>query len=87
MNVIHLSLTQQEEVRLKINAYIKNKLKDLFATQDTETASKNIVITSFDFNKPLLTLLIVGLKQDDEIDIRKEFDRIIIEVGSDQNCP
>ena len=87
MNTIHLSLTQQEEVRLKINAYIKNKLKDLFASQDTETANKNKVITSFDFNKPLLTLLIVGLKQDEEIEIRKEFDRIIIEVGSDQNCP
>lgn len=87
MNTFHLSLAQQEEIRLKINAYIKNKLKDLFATQDTETANKNIVITSFDFNKPLLTLLIVGLNQDDEIEIRKEFDRIITEVGADQNCP
>jgi len=80
MNVFPLSLTQQEDVRLKINTYIKNKLKDLFATQDTETVNKNVVITSFEFNKPLLTLLIVGLKQEDEIEIRKEFDRIITEI-------
>lgn len=87
MNIIHLSLTQQEEVRLQINAYIKNKLKDLLTSQDKEIANKNIVITSFDFNKPLLTLLIVGLKLDDEKEIRREFDRIIVEVGTNQNCP
>lgn len=87
MNTRYITEENQQAIRQKFQLYLQDKLSKHLENFDKEKPFENSYLISYDYSPPLLKLMIKGLTDELEDEIRKEFENIIMQNSYEKNSP
>ena len=87
MNVRHITAENQQAISQQFKSYLQDKLSKHLENFDKKKPFENSYLISYDYGRPLLKLMINGLTQEIEDEIKKEFENIIIQNSSEEKSP
>lgn len=87
MSTRHITEENQHAISKQFKSYLQDKLSNHLENFDKGKPFENSYLISYDYGRPLLKLMISGLSNEVEDEIKKEFENIIIQNSSEKKSP